>query len=80
MKVLVVPSSYNLVDQTPDRRLVEFVQEQNKLTEYIASHCAGAFLIGESGIADNKEIVTDVTGGELLKADYPNLKVGPCWS
>jgi len=75
LKVLVVPSSYNPNDQTSDEKLVAFVKEQNKTTEYIASHCAGAFLIGETGIADNKEIVTYVTGGEYLKADYPNLKV-----
>jgi len=75
LKVLVVPSSYNPADQTSDKKLVEFVKEQNKTTEYIASHCAGAFLIGETGIANNKEIVTYVTGGEYLKADYPNLKV-----
>ncbi len=75
LEVLVVPSSYNPADQTSNKRLVEFVQEQNKTTKYIASHCAGAFLIGEAGIADNKEIVTYVTGGESLKADYPNLKV-----
>ena len=75
LKVLVVPSSYNPVNQTSDKKLVDFVKEQNKTTDYIASHCAGAFLIGESGIADNKEIVTYVTGGESLKAGYPNLKV-----
>ena len=75
LKVLVVPSSYNPEDQTSDKKLVEFIQEQNKTTDYIASHCAGAFLIGESGIADNKEIVTYVTGGKYLAADYPNLKV-----
>lgn len=75
LKVLVVPSSYNPADQTSDKKLVEFVKEQNKTTEYIASHCAGAFLIGETGIADHKEIVTYVTGGDDLKADYPNLKV-----
>ncbi len=75
LKVLVVPSSYNPTDQTSNKKLVDFVKKQNKTTEYIASHCAGAFLIGESGIADNKEIVTYVTGGESLKASYPNLKV-----
>ena len=75
LKVLVVPSSYNPADQTSDKKLVEFIKEQNKTTEYIASHCAGAFLIGETGIADKKEIVTYVTGGEYLKADYPNLIV-----
>ena len=75
LKVLVVPSSYNPTDQTSDKKLVDFVKEQNKTTEYIASHCAGAWLIGETGIADDKEIVTYVTGGEYLKTDYPNLKV-----
>ncbi|BDD11223.1 transcriptional regulator [Fulvitalea axinellae] len=75
LKVLVVPSSYNPANQTSDKKLVKFVQEQNKKTDYIASHCAGAFLIGETGIADNKEIVTYVTGGESLKSEYPKLKV-----
>lgn len=75
LKVLVVPSSYNPVNQTADKKLVDFIIDQNKTTDYIASHCAGAFLIGESGIADNKDIVTYVTGGEALQAEYPNLKV-----
>lgn len=75
LKVLVIPSSYSPTDQTSDKALVEFVKQQNQSTEYIASHCAGAFLIGESGIAYNKEIVTYVTGGESLKASYPNLIV-----
>lgn len=75
LKVLVVPSSYNPENQTKDLKLINFIKEQNKTTDYIASHCAGAWLIGEAGIADNKEIVTYVTGGEYLKSDYPNLKV-----
>ncbi|WP_422089299.1 DJ-1/PfpI family protein [Tenacibaculum ovolyticum] len=75
LEVLVVPSSYNPADQTSDKKLVNFIIEQHKTTEYIASHCAGAFLIGETGIADDKEIVTYVTGGAQLKADYPKLKV-----
>lgn len=32
-------------------------------------------MIGAAGIADNKDIVTYVTGGESLKTEYPNLKV-----
>lgn len=75
LKVLVVPSSYNPENQTKDLELINFIKEQNKTTDYIASHCAGAWLIGEAEIANNKEIVTYVTGGEYLKADYPNLKV-----
>lgn len=75
LSVLVVPSSYTPESQTSDEVLVNFIKEQHKQTEYIASHCAGAFLLGESGIVDDKEIVTYVTGGEVLQATYPNLKV-----
>ncbi|WP_430965672.1 DJ-1/PfpI family protein [Spongiimicrobium sp. 2-473A-2-J] len=75
LTVLVVPSSYNPADQTSDSKLVAFVREQNKTTDYVASHCAGAFIIGETGIADGREIVTYVTGGKALQADYPALKV-----
>ena len=75
LKVLVVPSSYTPSIQTSDEEIIEFIKEQNKTTDYIASHCAGAFLIGEAGIANDKQIVTYVTGGELLKLEYPNLKV-----
>ncbi|MFZ1717413.1 MAG: glutamine amidotransferase, partial [Saprospiraceae bacterium] len=37
--------------------------------------CAGAQLIGVSGIADGKKIVTWIGGREQLQKDYPNLKV-----
>ncbi len=75
LTVLVVPSSYNPEEQTQDIALVNFIKEQNKTTEYIASHCAGAFLLGEAGIADNKKIVTYCGGGESLQSEYPLLKV-----
>jgi len=75
LKVLVVPSSYNPEMQTDDKKLVDFIKKQNRTTDYIASHCAGAFLIGESGIANGKEIVTYCGGSESLQSSYPNLLV-----
>jgi len=75
LKVLVIPSSYTPSEQTSDKTLVHFIKEQNKTTDYIASHCAGAFLVGEAGIATSKNIVTYVTGGASLQVDYPHLKV-----
>ena len=75
LSVLVVPSSYTPTNQTSDSSIVNFIKEQYQQTDYVASHCAGAFLIGESGIANNKNIVTYVTGGQSLKEAYPSLKV-----
>ena len=75
LKALVVGSSYHMYKVVEDREIVNFVKEQYETADYIASHCAGAFLLAESGIADNREIVTYVTGGESLKKEYPDLKV-----
>ena len=75
LNVLVVPSSNNPERQTQDPALIGFIREQGKSTEYIASHCAGAFMLGESGVADNKKIVTYCSGSEKLQHDYPRLLV-----
>lgn len=75
LDVLVVPSSNNPEAQTKDQKLIGFIQRQNEKTSYTASHCAGAFLLGESGIADGKQIVTYCGGSEQLQQDYPNLLV-----
>jgi transcriptional regulator GlxA family with amidase domain len=39
------------------------------------SNCAGAQLIGASGIADGKKIVTYIGGGKELQKEYPKLLV-----
>jgi len=75
LDVLVVPSSMNPNKQTHNKTLIEFIKKQNQKTSYTASHCAGAFLLGESGIADGKQIVTYCGGSEKLQNDYPKLMV-----
>ncbi len=75
LDVLVLPSSYEPLQLTTNVKLVHFVQEQSKTTQYLASHCAGAFLLGEAGVADGLKIVTYVTGGKPLQTQYPKLKV-----
>ncbi len=75
LNVLVLPSSNHPEKQTNDKVLIDFIKEQNKTTEYIASHCAGAFMLGESGIAENKEVVTYCSGSETLQQQYPKLLV-----
>ncbi len=75
LTALFVPSAYDMYAQVHNERIVSFIKEKNKETEYIVSNCAGAQLIGASGIADGKKIVTWIGGGEQLQKDYPNLKV-----
>ena len=60
--------------QVHNPKIVDFIREKNKETKFTVSNCAGAQLIGASGIADGHKIVTWIGGGKQLQIDYPNLK------
>lgn len=75
LTALFVPSAYNMYSQVNNERIVNFIKNKNQETDYTISNCAGAQLIGASGIADGKKIVTWIGGGKQLQKDYPNLKV-----
>ncbi|PKD17032.1 glutamine amidotransferase [Salegentibacter salinarum] len=75
LDALFVPSAYDMYAQVHNENIVDFIRERNNETQYVVSNCAGAQLIGASGIADGKKIVTWIGGGEQLQKDYPNLKV-----
>ena len=75
LTVLFVPSAYDMYAQVHNDKIIDFIKAKNQETDYTVSNCAGAQLIGESGIADGHKIVTWIGGGEQLQKDYPNLKV-----
>lgn len=75
LDVLFVPSAYDMYTQVHNPKIVDFIKKQNEHTQYTVSNCAGAQLIGASGIADGKKIVTWIGGGEELQKEYPNLQV-----
>ncbi|MCO6358840.1 DJ-1/PfpI family protein [Roseivirga pacifica] len=75
LEALFVPSAYDMYAQVHNDKIVSFIKEKNSETSYTVSNCAGAQLIGKSGIADGHKIVTWIGGGEQLQKDYPNLKV-----
>lgn len=75
LTVLIVPSFNSPDKQTYDPILINFIKKQNETVDYIVSHCAGAFMLAESGVANGKEIVTYPSGGRKLQEDYPELSV-----
>lgn len=75
LAALFIPSAYDMHAQVNNEKIINFIQEQNEQTDYIVSNCAGAQLIGKSGVADGHKIVTWIGGGEQLQLDYPNLLV-----
>lgn len=75
LTALFVPSAYDMHAQVNNENIIDFIRNKNQETEYIVSNCAGAQLIGKSGIAEGHKIVTWIGGGKQLQKDYPNLKV-----
>lgn len=75
LTVLFVPSAYDMYAQVHNQAIVDFIRTRNQETTYTVSNCAGAQLIGASGIASGKKIVTWIGGGEQLQIDYPDLLV-----
>ncbi|AGC78578.1 DJ-1/PfpI family protein [Nonlabens dokdonensis] len=75
LTALFVPSAYDMYAQVHNEEIINFIQSKHQETDYIVSNCAGAQLIGKSGIAQGTKIVTWIGGGEQLQKDYPDLKV-----
>ncbi|MDF9795974.1 transcriptional regulator GlxA family with amidase domain [Catalinimonas alkaloidigena] len=75
LDVLFVPSAYDMHSLVRNEEILTFIKAQNQYTTYTVSNCAGAQLIGASGIADGKKIVTWIGGGKELQENYPALKV-----
>lgn len=75
LTALFIPSAYDMHAEVNNKNTIQFIRMRNHETEYVVSNCAGAQLIGKSGIADGHKIVTWIGGGEQLQKDYPNLHV-----
>ncbi len=75
LTVLFVPSAYDMHTIVRNEAIVDFIKMRDKETQFTVSNCAGAQLIGASGIAKGKKIVTWIGGGEQLQKDYPELLV-----
>lgn len=67
LTALFVPSAYDMYAQVHNNKIIDFIREKNEETKYTVSNCAGAQLIGASGIADGKKIVTWIGGGTQLQ-------------
>lgn len=75
LDILIVPSSFNLEASEKNANVVNFVRQQGTKAEYLASNCAGAFIVGEAGLLKDKKVVTYVGGGEYLQERFPEALV-----
>jgi len=75
LDVLIVPSSYKMGPLLTNRPLIDFIIHASKHTKWIASNCAGAFLLAKAGLLDGKKATTWAGGESKLQRDFPHVQV-----
>jgi transcriptional regulator GlxA family with amidase domain len=75
LDILVVPSTMDMDRVLADQALVAFIKARGAQARYVASHCAGAFLLGKAGLLDGRRATTYIGGAESLQKAYPRARV-----
>lgn len=60
-----------------DPGFVRWIAERARKARRVASICTGAFLLGEAGLLDGKQVVTHWRFCDQLARDYPRARVRP---
>jgi transcriptional regulator GlxA family with amidase domain len=75
LDILVVPSTLAMDSLLADQALLSFIKARGARARYLASHCAGAFLLGQAGLLDGKRATTYVGGAGSLQKMCPRARV-----
>ncbi len=75
LDILIVPSTYDMKPLVNNAKLVSFIKRKGAKATWLASNCAGAFLLGEAGFLDNHKATTWFGGEKELKKAYPACDV-----
>ena len=75
LDVLIVPGAYELERLYKNEKFMTFLKEQGTEVEYLASNCAGAFLLGKAGLLKGKKATTWRGGEKDLQKLAPHSKI-----
>lgn len=75
LDVLIIPGAYDVDPLLQHAPLNAFIQRQAEGAEWVASYCAGAFLLGSAGVLDGKKATTWHGGEDDLQAQFPKIEV-----
>jgi len=75
LTVLIVPGANDVDALMQHAALNAFIRKHADAAEYVASVCAGAFLLGSAGVLDGKQATTWFGGESSLQAQFPQINV-----
>ncbi|WP_198140891.1 DJ-1/PfpI family protein [Nitrosospira sp. NpAV] len=73
--VIIVPSRYDMDTVLGNRALIDFIRNQSKTADWMASNCSGALVLAEAGVLDGKRATTWAGGEASFQKNYPNVLV-----
>jgi len=75
LDILVVPSALDVDGLLANEPVVSFIKERGGRARWLASHCAGAFLLGQAGLLKGRRVTTYVGGWADLRKRFPEATV-----
>ncbi len=75
LDVLFVPGGNDMETLLTHDRLNTFIQKHEESAQWLGSVCAGAFVLGNSGVLDGKQATTWFGGEDSLQAQFPAIQV-----
>lgn len=75
LDILVVPGGQGTRRERTNRRLLEWIGQQDQRTQFTTSVCTGAFLLAELGLLNQHRATTHWNSVEWMRATYPEIEM-----
>ena len=74
--ILVIPSAEHHLDtDLEDSKMIEFVKTTAQNTQFVTSHCDGAFVLAKAGLLEGVESTTFPSDIDAMRKMFPDLTV-----
>ncbi len=75
LDILVVPGGQGTRRERQNKRLLAWIDQQNRQTQLTTSVCTGAFLLAEVGLLDHHRATTHRASVEWMRTTYPQIEM-----